>query len=160
MSAICTADKITAGLSRWRRAATTAPSPTAEVTALTNMAASRGRRLIQSSSPSIARVDQARSFPGLPKTKGFSASHNPISAAWLHRRVHTGTRVSGVLAQRVHALRGWQCLANIARRTRATQNTSYRVAVLECSVWTGGPAGAAGGDVPGNGIRGTPKVLS
>ena len=36
----------------------------------------------------------------------------------------------------------------------------YLVAVLECSVWTCGPAGMAGGDVPGNGIRGTPKVLS
>ena len=69
----------------------TAPTDTADVSTLTAMAASRGRRVIHSSSPSIARVDQALSCAGLPKTNGLTASQNPINTAWLHRRVHIGT---------------------------------------------------------------------
>src|SRR6201986_4713169 len=98
----------------------TAFSENADVRALTNMAASRGRRLIHSSSPSIARVDQAPSCAGLPKMNGLTASHLASSTPWFHRRVHGGTNINGVLAQRVHALHGLQCRANSARRARAT----------------------------------------
>src|ERR1700739_1436886 len=95
----------------------TALTAATDVIAPTNMAASRGRRLIHNSSPSIARADHARSRAGLPKTNGLTASHSATKTAWLHRRVHTGTSGSGVLAQRVHALQGLQCRANIPRRT-------------------------------------------
>src|SRR6201998_4962655 len=101
----------------------TALTAATDVIAPTNMAASRGRRLIHNSSPSIARADHARSRAGLPKTNGLTASHTAIKTAWLHRRVHTGTSGSGVLAHRVQALQGLQCRANIARRTRATVST-------------------------------------
>src|ERR1700757_5142914 len=106
VSAISTTVAIAAGASRRRRAEMTAFSAAADVSALTNRAASRGRRLIHSSSPSIARVDQARWWAGLPKTNGLTASQAASKTAWLHRRVHAGTSVNGVLAQRVHALHG------------------------------------------------------
>lgn len=68
-------------------------------------------------------MDQARCCAGLPKTNGLTANQSTINAAWSHRRVHTGTSVSGVLAQRVHALHGLQCRAKIARRTRRAFTT-------------------------------------
>src|SRR5262249_11932362 len=150
---------IAAGSNRWRRAATRATNAVAEVRPLTTVALSRGRRLIHSSSPSIARVDQARSCRGLPKTNGLAAIHTASQTAWLRRRVHAGTRIRGVLAQRVHALHGLQCRAKSARRSLAMDGTrGYFVAVLEC--WAGTTTGATDvaspGDPPGNGARGTP----
>ena len=55
---------------------------------------------------------------------GLTANHSATNTAWLHRRVHAGNSVSGVLAQRVHALQGLQCRANIARRTCEALTTS------------------------------------
>jgi len=89
---------------------------------------------------------------------GLTASQSPSNTAWSHRRVHTGTKLSGVLAQRVQALHGLQCRANIARRTRATAST---IGYLECCAGTTVvPVGAAEDDAPGNATRGIPGVPS
>jgi hypothetical protein len=71
-------------------------------------------------------VDHARSCAGLPKTNGSTAGHSAINNAWLHRRVHAGTSGNGALAQRVHAIHGLQCRANISRRMGATGITGGR----------------------------------
>src|SRR5688572_12829593 len=80
--------------------------PASVAAALTAIAVSRGRSVIQSSSPSTARVAQACSSAGLGKTTGLAVIQAPTIAAWLHRRVHAGTSTSGVLIQRVQALHG------------------------------------------------------
>src|SRR5438270_1843424 len=107
--------------SRCRRAATIATAAAAEVTTLNNVAAFAGRSLIHCSSPRIARVAQFRSSAGFGKTTGFAASQAPTNAAWLGRRVHTGTSTRGVLAQRDQALHGFAWRANIAWRTFANR---------------------------------------
>lgn len=73
--------------------------------------------VIQISSPRMARVANDLSSRGGGVTTGLIASQMPIGIARRHRRVHTGTSNSGVVAQRDHALTGWQCRSKIQRRT-------------------------------------------
>jgi hypothetical protein len=89
---------------------------------------------------------------------GLTASQSPSNTAWSDLRVQIGTNVSGVLAQRVQALHGLQCRANMPRRMRATPST---VGYLECCAdTTVGPVGAAEDDASGNATRGIPGVPS
>src|SRR4029077_16826507 len=158
VNAICTAVATAARTGRCRRAATIATTATAEVATLNPVTVSLGRRVIHSSSPRIARVAQFRSSVTFGKATGFTANHAPTSTAWLRRRVHTGNSTSGVLAQGVHALHGFACRANIARRTGATH------AIKRATVTTGSARGAgadnSAGDVDGSAINGTPGVSS
>lgn len=73
--------------------------------------------VIQISSPRMARVAKELLSQGGGVTTGLMASHAAMGTAQRHRRVHTGTSNSGVVAQRDHALTGWQCLSKIQRRT-------------------------------------------
>src|SRR5215204_3867092 len=104
-----------AGAGRRFLAAASAITPATLAAALTAIALSRGRSVIHSSSPSTARVDHARLCRGTGKTIGFTAIQAATRAAWLQRRFHTGTNTSGVLAHRVQALQGLECLANTCR---------------------------------------------
>src|SRR5262245_9509233 len=93
---------------------------TSDVAAVRPLAESRFGPVTDSSSPRIARVAHARSLGGFGKITGLAASHAATRAASRRRRVHTGTSTSGVLAQRVHALHGLECRANIHRRKAAS----------------------------------------
>jgi hypothetical protein len=77
--------------------------------------------MLESSSPSMARVAQAPSLAGFGKITGLTASQPATSAASRGRRVHTGTSTNGVLAHRDHALHGLEWRANIHRRNAANR---------------------------------------
>jgi hypothetical protein len=117
---------------------------------MTIVAASLGRLVTQSSSPRMARVAHARSLAGFGKITGFRANHTATSAASLRRRVQTGTSTNGALAQRVHALHGLECRANIACRARVTcferlTAAGYLAAVCSNDLPTAGPGNGVGG---------------
>lgn len=74
---------------------------------------------IQISSPRMARVANELSSRGGGVIMGLIASQTPMGIPERHRLVQTGTSNSGVVAQRDHALTGWQCLSKIQRRAAA-----------------------------------------
>lgn len=75
--------------------------------------------VIQISSPRMARVANELSSLGGGVMMGLIASQTPRGIAERHRLVQTGTSNSGIVAQRDHALTGWQCLSKIQRRAAA-----------------------------------------
>lgn len=81
-------------------------------------ALSNRRPWLHRSSPNMALVDHARSFCGAGKTIGLISIYTPIAVAALLLRGQKGMVISGVDAQRDHALRGFECRAETQRLSR------------------------------------------